>query len=343
VRAAHDEFAEAFGQDSFLDILTNVVGIVILLVLMVGLRASHMARSSGDAATTASAADVAAAQGEFQQACESAMTEERNVCDLVTQAVNVHGETVFRERERNYLSTFVTGCEQELASRRAKLSVDEQRDFDLRRQLADAQQTLDSLTREQVSLVAQPGPVELIENEPTPLARPSTGKELTLKLAEGHVAIVPIDELMKEGKKDMEHNIDHLRGRNEYVGTVGPIEGFRMRYRLRKVSVSRPRGQGIDEVGSMVVPDRFEFLPTSSTLGEPVDQALMPGSEIWQQLKAMPTDTSIVKMAVYPDSISECHRLKQAFSQAGYATAEYPMEANARIVCSPYGIKAYAQ
>ena len=41
MRAAHDEFAEAFGQDSFLDILTNVVGIIILLVLMVGLCAGH--------------------------------------------------------------------------------------------------------------------------------------------------------------------------------------------------------------------------------------------------------------------------------------------------------------
>jgi hypothetical protein len=55
VRAAHDEFAEAFGQDSFLDILTNVVGIIILLVLMVGLRAGHDARGVTSAQLQAAA------------------------------------------------------------------------------------------------------------------------------------------------------------------------------------------------------------------------------------------------------------------------------------------------
>jgi hypothetical protein len=343
VRAVHDEFAEAFGQDSFLDILTNVVGIIILLVLMVGLRASHDARGMTDAQLQASAVP-AASENELQEACSTAVTAERGVHDLVTQAVNVHEETVFRDRERAYLATFVTGVEQEIVSRRAKLSVDEQRDFDLRRQLADAQQTLDNLTREQVALVSQPAPVEVIENEPTPLARPSTGKELTLTLAEGHVAIVPVEELMKEAKKDVDLNLrDHLKLRDEYVNTVGPINGFRMRFRLRKVSVSRPRSGGVDEVATMVVPDRWEYLPTSAPIGEPVDQALLRGSELWQQLKAMSPDTSIVRMAVYPDSISDCHRLKQAFSQAGYATDEVPMQRNTKLVFSPYGIKTYAQ
>jgi hypothetical protein len=343
VRAVHDEFAEAFGQDSFLDILTNVVGIIILLVLMVGLRAGHQGRGLNSAGREATIAEKLAAEKELQEACTTAATAERGVHDLVTQAVNVHGETIFRERERAYLNTFVTGFEQEVDSRRAKLSVQEQRDFDLRRQLAEAQQTLDNLTREQVSLVSQPAPVEVIENEPTPLARPSTGKELTLKVAAGHVAVIPVDDLMKEAKKDIDHNIDHLRGRNEFTGTVGPINGFRMRYRVRKISVSRPRGQGVEETGTIAMPDRFEFLAMDSPIGEPVDQALLPGSEVWLSLKALSPDTSIVKMAVYPDSISECHRLKQAFCQAGYATAEYPMEQNGRLVCSPYGIKAYAQ
>jgi hypothetical protein len=343
VRAAHDEFAEAFGQDSFLDILTNVVGIIILLVLMVGLRAGHDARGVRGAQLQTADADKPALENELQEACTTAVTAERTVQDLVDKAVDVHGAAMFREKERAYLNTFVTGFEQEVESRRAKLSVQEQRDFDLRRRLAEAQQTLDNLTREQVALLSQPAPVEVIENEPTPLARPSTGKELSLKLAEGHVAVIPVDELLKEASKDMERNLYHLKNRNDFTGTVGPINNFRLRYRVTKQAISRPREQGLEEHGTMAIMDRFEFLPMSSPLGEPVDQALMPGSEVWQQLKSMSPDTTIVKMAVYPDSISECHRLKQAFSQAGYATAEYPMEQNSRLLGSPYGLKAYAQ
>ena len=36
------------GQDSFLDVITNIVGILILLVLVVGLRTSHNVRSGPD-------------------------------------------------------------------------------------------------------------------------------------------------------------------------------------------------------------------------------------------------------------------------------------------------------
>jgi hypothetical protein len=250
---------------------------------------------------------------------------------------------MFRERERAYLNTYVAGVEHEIESRRAKLSVEEQRDFDLRRRLADAQQTLDNLTREQVALVSQPAPVEVIENEPTPLARPSTGKELSLKLADGHVAIIPVDDLLKEAARDMERNLYHLKSRSEFTGTIGPINNFRLRYRVKKQAISREREAGVEEHGTMALMDRFEFLPMASPLGEPVDQALLPGSEVWQQLKTMSPDTTVIKMAVYPDSISECHRLKQAFSQAGYATAEYPMVENGRLLGSPYGLKAYAQ
>ena len=114
-------------------------------------------------------ADKPALENKLQEACTTAMTAERNVQDLVHKAVDVHGAAMFREKERAYLNTFVTGFEQEVESRRAKLSAQEQRDFDLRRQLAEAQQTLDNLTREQVALLSAPSPVEVIENEPTPL------------------------------------------------------------------------------------------------------------------------------------------------------------------------------
>ena len=41
MKRAEIEADQMPGQDSFLDVITNIVGILILLVLVVGLRTSH--------------------------------------------------------------------------------------------------------------------------------------------------------------------------------------------------------------------------------------------------------------------------------------------------------------
>src|SRR3954464_13792726 len=58
------------GQDSFLDVITNIVGILILLVLVVGLRSS---RSVHDGPGLA---DQAEAQDKLKQVYNSALTAE---------------------------------------------------------------------------------------------------------------------------------------------------------------------------------------------------------------------------------------------------------------------------
>src|SRR5437764_3602466 len=52
------------GQDSFLDVITNIVGILILLVLVVGLRSSRSVRDAPDVQL----AGEARAQEQFQKA-----------------------------------------------------------------------------------------------------------------------------------------------------------------------------------------------------------------------------------------------------------------------------------
>ena len=49
MKRAEVEADQMPGQDSFLDVITNIVGILILLVLVVGLRTSHSVRGQPDA------------------------------------------------------------------------------------------------------------------------------------------------------------------------------------------------------------------------------------------------------------------------------------------------------
>ena len=94
----------------------------------------------------------------------------------------------------------VAEAEQQIADRRERLNSQQRRDFDVRRKLAEAQHTLDDLTREQVALLSQEPDVEEIECQPTPLAQTVTGKEVHVLLADDHIAVVPFDALLEQMK-----------------------------------------------------------------------------------------------------------------------------------------------
>jgi hypothetical protein len=237
----------------------------------------------------------------------------------------------------------VASIEQELDERRGKLNAAQQRDYDLRRKLLDAQQTLDNLTREQVSLLSQPADVEEIESLPTPLAQTVSGKEVHLRLADGHVAFIPLDDLIAELKQSAEANLWRLRDRASFVETVGPIGGFRLRYRLQKSHYTLSDERGMEARGSVVQLTNWELLPASPQLGEPVDQALLPRSDLSYFLKRFSPDSSVVTIWTYPGSFNEFRRLKQALFEAGYATAGRPLPSGVLIGGSPSGSKSAAQ
>src|SRR3954462_6367227 len=88
MRRAEMEANQMPGQDSFLDVITNIVGILILLVLVVGLRSS---RSVHDGPAL-QAAEETQANEQLQTAYTSAVSTERNVVDLVHRVGNAHHE-----------------------------------------------------------------------------------------------------------------------------------------------------------------------------------------------------------------------------------------------------------
>ena len=78
------------GQDSFLDVITNIVGILILLVLVVGLRTSHSVHDAPDQQL----AEQARGEDELRQAYRKAMDSERDVRDLVQRAARPAGKRI---------------------------------------------------------------------------------------------------------------------------------------------------------------------------------------------------------------------------------------------------------
>jgi hypothetical protein len=326
------------GQDSFLDVITNIVGILILLVLVVGLRASHAVHDVASSHSASESSDEG-----LRQAFISALNKEKGVRDLAYRVTNARHETAFREEERLWLNTTVAAAEDEIAARRARLSNGDQQDFDVRRKLADSQATLDELTRQQIALMSQEPATEQIECEPTPLAKAVTGKEIHLWLADDHVAIVPFDDLLEELKQDVSANIWRLRDQDEMDRTIGPFHGFRIRYWFEKADVMARNEAGEVRAGSVSRFSHCYFLPVTTPAGEPAADALQANSEMFQYLQRFKPDATTVTIWTYTGNYERLRVLKKAIRERGFQIALRPLPKGMPIGASSHGSESLAQ
>ncbi|TWT36198.1 hypothetical protein KOR34_10990 [Posidoniimonas corsicana] len=327
--------SEVAGQDSFLDVVANIVGILILLVMVVGLRVSRETHAPTE--TTASqtpavtSEEVAAAQQEAQKQYVLA-------AKAVDRARQSRAELQQQDEERVAVATLVAESKAELEDTKLKLSSDQRRDLELRTKLVAAQDELEELARTQVTLAAFKPQVESIESLPTPLAQTVSGDELHIRLADGHAAVIPLDQLLADFKEDAQANLWRLESREQASVSIGPIDGFRLVYTLRRANFTARSGAS----GTLIRLERWRLLPDATAQGEPVEQAVLPDSRLMRLVKARPATTTIT-VWTYPDSFNEFRTLKRALYELGYPTAGRPLPEGILIGGSPEGSQSAAQ
>ena len=109
------------GQDSFLDVVANIVGILIILVMVVGVRAANTPSEVPPSDMTARAAENSRLHA------KSLITD---LDALEEQAFLLQGDVAARRLEREQLDMLAVAAEKELENRRERLDADAQRDFD---------------------------------------------------------------------------------------------------------------------------------------------------------------------------------------------------------------------
>jgi hypothetical protein len=327
------------GQDSFLDVITNIVGILILLVLIVGLRTSRAVHSTSDRQTAARAN----LEDQLQQAVHSATNSEKGIQQLIQRVGNTKQEVAFREAERNVLNEAITQAEQEVKEWRESLSTSDQRDFDLRRQIADAQIALDDLTRQQIALMSQEESVEEITCEPTPIARAVTGKEVHILLADEHVAVIPFDSLMEAAKEDAVANVWRLRQEDEMERTIGPIDGFRAKYVVVNDAIVGRSEAGAFLAGRVASLSHCWMLPLTTPAGEPASEAMQPQSDLSRYLQGLRPDGTTVTIWTYPGNYDQLRNLKRWIRQLGFTIAVRPLPKGVPVGASRHGTSTVSE
>ncbi len=337
-RPVEDDPNDMPGQDSFLDIIANIVGILILLVVIVGVRAAMLGRETTEAPTPQAEPLTVVAQAEIERQLDELRAKRNKVESSIERIVHLQARNALRETERETLATYVASFEDEIEQRRARLASDERRDFDLRRQLVETQQELEELSREQIAIANYaPERVEL-KNEPTPIAKLVGDDEVIFRIKNRRIVLVPVEELFAEFERREGYRLGEIIRRNGAYGTIGPIGGFRMHYEIVHRRVEGPNGTGITTAAPFI-----EFKPTTGDIGESIDQALQLGSDFMNRIAKANPRREAITFFVYPDSYAEFRQLRDMLRERGFAIAARPLHAEAEIASSPFGRKSSAQ
>ena len=335
-RAIRNE-TDAPGHDSFLDIVANMVGILIILVMVVGVRVKN----------SPLVAAIGAAGPKEDRELEKDLATETSLKSDVLRVANetrvVDHETLLQTRRRDLLATAVAALERQIQSRREQMDAQSRRRFDRARSLAESHRRLEQIEQEKARAEQDESRPTVVESYPTPLSRTVDDREAHFQLRAGRIVYVPLEELLDQLRRAFERKKYQLRDRTEYVDTLGPLGGFRLKYILVRHDIPPEMAVELGYGGQIIRLRRATFIPVAGQLGETVDDALAEGSQFRAALAKFRPGRHIVTIWSYGDSFADFRKINKELYLLGFGVAARPLEDGEFISGSPEGSKSAAQ
>src|SRR5688572_3741287 len=297
-RPRPDNAAEAIGSDSFLDVVTNIVGILIILVMVVGMRSKNVPLDESAPVAEPDAAAVA----EIDALASQAAGVQQDIFRLAGHAESLKQELQLQEAGRNHLAVLVKKSENELNERKSTLDANRQQQFAAQSRLARAREELDLINGQIESATAARRPAIEVKAFHTPISKTVYNKEIHFQVSDGHVAYIPIEELFELARDETRSRMTRVSELSDRVMTVGPKQGFEMRYTV-DVVINQRQGQ------MAIRSKEWQVIPVQTRLGESADEALRNESNFRRVLSRHRPDETTVTIWTYPDSFAEYRML----------------------------------
>ena len=327
------------GQDSFLDIVANLVGVLIILVVVVGAQAKQSWTQPEQEAD--SQAKIERLESEIESA---SLTAKKLHLDNHRIESKIGEEQVFMEamaNRRHRMLVKLAEAKQEVERLSKKLSEDEKVRFDRQVKRASLESELNelqqSINASQQTLTQR---TEVIKHYPTPIAKTVFSDEIHFRLANGKISYVPMDELVRLMKREWKVKAEKLALAPSTIETVGPVGNFRLQYELESVEVSASERAPARMVTRM---SHFVVIPVRRNAGEAVAQCLAPGSEFRRLLSGKTQGKTTVSVWLYPDSYEAFNQIKTWLRENQFQTASWPLAEGRPISGSPNGFRTSAQ
>ncbi|MFN0054149.1 MAG: hypothetical protein ACKV0T_18375 [Planctomycetales bacterium] len=359
----HTTHDPGFGSDSFLDVLANMVGILIILIVIAGVRVGRapvIAKPSPAMELQAtpqdstpidcipSAPELAAAPLEPESdepppaILEELAALEGELAGLAGRQADLATQMQALKQAQVAAKESLSATQQTAARRKAELEEQLSRVVRLEQTLGDRQEVLTALLAEFEEAQGAAAPVATIKHRLAPVSQEVAGEEIQFRLLGNRVSVVPWGRLAERLKFQLERQKDWLAKHGRHQGSVGPVDGFSMRYTVERQALSaleeRRLGYGAFRVGLSYV----EIVPEPDAPAETASEALRRGSRFAAELQAAPEGATLT-FWVYPDSFGLYRQLQEASHAEGFVVAARPLPAGKPIAGSPNGSRSAGQ
>ncbi|HET6426065.1 MAG TPA: hypothetical protein VFG20_20410, partial [Planctomycetaceae bacterium] len=361
--------------DSFLDVVCNIVGVLIILLVMAGMRANQLpvvlpdeAASPQPAIPTESVSPPLMVEvppeavpaerptiplpvedeplppleppAEFVAAAESLDDEIRSLNETVRAA----------KRKLTESHESLENLEQRLQTAKSLYERKATEAVAVEQQQAATTAALDSLRETIAQLQGQlresqaqpPAAGSQIEHRITPMSRVISGEERHFQLLHNRVAIVPMEKFKERLKDQVERKKDIMAKTRQHHAQIGPIDGFLLKFIMQRDSLSAVdelrNGPGMYRISIV----HFEIEPQPELVTETAEQALTPGSRFYGALLEAPADTTMT-FWVYPDSFDIYGKLRALCHSENFLVAGRPLPEGVPIAGSPSGSRSSGQ
>lgn len=357
-----------FGNDSFLDIVTNMVGILIILIVIAGLKAKRepidldaiRQRMEQIVIAVPEPPRVEVAAPKMQPPEPAPPPEPRVIPpspELSRFARELEEELsqldATRESTRAEIQR-ATEQERELANRQAKLlallRAEEAQLHEARVQFGRVRGTLDetkgllaNLKESLEDAANDKPPVKRIRHQLNPVSMMIEGKEVHFRLAKNRVAFVPLEELIERLRPQIEEKKNFLARNKRFRGQAGPVGGFVMNFvvEAQPASVVEDLRNGTNTMMRIGLGE-WHLVPEPDLEAETAEQALRKGSKFLRAVKAADGDATLT-MWVYPDSFELYRKLTEFAHDEGFTVAARPLPFDIPISGSPRGSRSAGQ
>lgn len=340
------------GQDSFLDVVSNIVGILIILVVVVGAQVEHglthsrLQELSRQRSVSQSAENPMVQEEnqerteewgelerELQQIQASALGVQAELQDWQRQSERLEAEILVVNTQRHELGTRLAMIEREMEAftdesdiQKRDLLLLNQKSVELEEQLQETRNRLEALT----SVAGESGGPKKIEHRQTPIVRSVDTRESHFILQNGRVLYVPLDNLVQEYQRRLQTVSKSLITNGVRTDIVGPMSGFLLHAEARLVG-------GNVEVFWKLQP------PGDPLAGETLTMALAPVSQFRNELEKLDPAKDVLTFWIYPTGFSDFLQLKEELYRSGFAIASRPLPEGTPIAGSPFGQKSVTQ
>jgi hypothetical protein len=336
----------AFSFDSFLDLVANVVGIIIRLILVVWVGA----RSYSTLPPLPEIPDVSASAAEEPEDDPLQAELEQDQEELA----RAQAELVDQLRQLRQIQEAEGKSQQELQTlaQRRQTASREQLQLDLavaasRQSAAGVGQSVEDIRRrcrqltEQIAALRRLPPAKQALHYRTPISAPVHAEEVMFECRQGRVTYIDLDGFMEDIRRGLEDKGQTLKSQwqvSELTGRIGP---FALRY-----TIERERGS-LDGLSSDAGPDPhgsfrygvagWQVVPVEEKRGETAAAALADGSDFRHIVDILNAGQAAVTFWVYPDSFDLFRQLRDYLYDRDIMVAGRPLPPGTPISASRHG------